>query len=281
VERPAARFLAFALLPAISALCGCYQNQPASGLLDLSNVPDLVAILIPDAFEGDFGVQAKNSSTSLNVLVTNTGPYAASEIRVADGKDLQAPFAFKGGSFPGTGSDCTSDLAPEAACTLVLTYAPVTEGPHAAVLELSYIDGVIVAPMLFPLHGTTAGLLLPWTPGPVDFGNPLAGATVSREVLVSNNGGSALLLKSANFEVPLTDPASPASPYTFVGGAFPGTDGSCTLVTPLAVGQTCRLNLLYSPLAALDYSDYKLNLIYDDGVAEDSSLTITLNGTAQ
>ena len=67
---------------------------------------------------------------------------------------MAAPFAFAGGSFPGTAGDCTATLAAGANCTIVITYSPTLVGADADTIDLNYNDGVSLQSATRDLTGT-------------------------------------------------------------------------------------------------------------------------------
>jgi hypothetical protein len=60
---------------------------------------------------------------------------------VSSGGSLGTGFAWKDGSFPGTGGTCTAMLASAAACTVVVTFTPGTASPIYGQVRVSYSDG--------------------------------------------------------------------------------------------------------------------------------------------
>ena len=73
--------------------------------------------------------------------MSNTGGSPASAIAEST---MAAPFAFKGGSFPGTGGTCTATLNESATCTLVVTFSPTAATSYADTITLDYNDGLAV-----------------------------------------------------------------------------------------------------------------------------------------
>ena len=63
--------------------------------------------------------------------------FSATEV---EGSGLEAPYTFKGGSYPGVGGTCGSTITV-GTCTLVVSYTPTQAGTHNDTLQLSYNDG--------------------------------------------------------------------------------------------------------------------------------------------
>lgn len=243
---------------ALTFLPGCFTAKPESGTLDLTEVPENVAVLLPvPGTSIDFGVRPVASSTDVTWTIANAGPWPATEFEEdPDQPALAAPFSFKGGAFPGTGGTCTTTIEPEATCTIVLTYAPAEAGSFTGSLPLRYVNGVVHAPVPLTLTGSTpASLAL--SDGPLlDFGASAVGVPVDRLLTLTNSGGtSATLLAEAGAD-------ALAAPFGFGGGAFPGTGGSCGAT--LAAGNSCTLALRFAPAGLGPFTDI-LTLEYQDG----------------
>ena len=69
---------------------------------------------------------------------------------------LAAPFAFAGGTYPGTAGTCAGTLAGGASCTLVVDYAPVALGALTDTIDLNYNDGLVLQSATRDVTGTGA-----------------------------------------------------------------------------------------------------------------------------
>ncbi|WP_373999350.1 Calx-beta domain-containing protein [Bdellovibrio bacteriovorus] len=85
----------------------------------------------------DFGPQLKDSVTERSVTLQNSEDAPAENLTLST---LSAPFAFKGGSFPGSGGTCTGTLNGHSSCTLVITYSPTEVNTHAQTLSWNYTN---------------------------------------------------------------------------------------------------------------------------------------------
>ena len=72
--------------------------------------------------------------------ITNVGGGDASSI--ADAGTLATPFQYVGGTFPGTGGTCTATLTAGSNCSIVVEFAPASDGTFNDVIEINYLDGV-------------------------------------------------------------------------------------------------------------------------------------------
>ncbi len=202
----------------------------------------------------DFGTRSIGSSTDQSFTITNTGGVSASAMA---GSGLISPFSFKGGSYPGTGGNCSDSLTPAATCTIVVTYSPVAAGIHNDTIEIQYnnSDGVQLASGDVTGTGANAALLT-ISDGPVyDFGVVASGGFADHTFTVENIGGVTA--------TGVVDAAVLAPPFTFKGGTFPGTGGSCG--SNLNSGAQCTIVVSYSPAATGSHND-TIQLNYNDGV---------------
>ncbi len=113
-------------------------------------------LLISDPIIFDFGTRIINSSIDKTFTISNNGTLASSTM---SGSGLAAPFAFKGGGYPGTNGTCGNTLATSASCTIVVTYTPTTEVGHSDIIVLSYYDGVIDRTSTRQVTGTGAAMM--------------------------------------------------------------------------------------------------------------------------
>lgn len=103
--------------------------------------------------------------------------------------------------------------------------------------------------------------------GSYDFGQLPVGAQQNLIITISNSANSSIA--SSISEIGL------AAPFSFTGGSFPGTGGSCT--PSLATGSTCTISITYTPATYATIND-TLDIQYNNGVALTNS-TATISGT--
>lgn len=98
----------------------------------------------------------------------------------------------------------------------------------------------------------TSGLII--SDGPVyNFGTVNVGNTTTHTFTVTNTGsGTALSMMGSGL----------AAPYDFLGGAYPGTGGTCAVT--LAAAATCTIVVAYSPSMTGVQSD-TITINYNDG----------------
>lgn len=228
-------------------------NQTASRAITGNSVnPALLAINEGPSY--DFGTRASGSNTTKSFLLTNTGGFIATSV---GGAGLATPYAYAGGTFPGTGGDCAATLAVGASCTFVVSYAPMIGGVTTDSIEIGYNDGVTTQTATRDVGGTaTNPAILVVSDGPTyNFGAVPNGASVDKIFTVTNTGDvSAVSISGAGL----------TAPYAYKGGTFPGTGGTCA--ASLNVSDTCTVVLSFSPVALGSFNT-TLVLNYNNGAA--------------
>ncbi|MCB9025374.1 MAG: choice-of-anchor D domain-containing protein [Bdellovibrionaceae bacterium] len=210
-------------------------------------------LIISDGPTFDFGTKAVSTQTDQIFTIDNIGGVDAT---VLTGLPISAPFGFKGGSFPGTGGNCTATLASSNTCTIVITYAPATTGIHNSTIQISYNDGSTAQVATRDVTGTGAtAALLTISDGPLyDYGSQAIGSNTDKTFTVQNTGGLTATV--------MTD-LGIAAPFSFKGGGYPGTGGTCG--ASLASTATCSIVVRYSPTVGGSHSD-AIEISYNDGL---------------
>lgn len=113
-------------------------------------------LTISDGTTYNYGSIVKGYSLTKTFTVTNVGGASASAI---SGAAFSAPYAYLGGTFPGTGGTCGTTLGISGSCTILITFAPTAATNSTATLTLSYSDSVNPATSTRPLTGTGATIL--------------------------------------------------------------------------------------------------------------------------
>ncbi len=88
----------------------------------------------------EYELSSQNIDSSVDIVLTlyNTGDVAADKIKAYS---LSSPLAYAGGSYPGSGGTCTSKIAGQASCTIVIAFTPNKMGKNSATLQLGYYNG--------------------------------------------------------------------------------------------------------------------------------------------
>lgn len=142
----------------LCALTGCLFKKSTSTVSSPAPAKltaEFSSTTVSEAAPADFSTVESGSSATLSITIKNTGESAATDISASG---LEAPFAFTGGSFPGTDGTCTNELAAGATCTLSVTYSPsVTVYTTASAndqLIVSYDNGSADTQLTIDMKGT-------------------------------------------------------------------------------------------------------------------------------
>ncbi len=213
-----------------------HNATPASSTLGLSGTGVAVVVTAPVAQVGpaslSFGSATVGTAASpaQTVTVSNTGtaPLVLSGISTAS-----TEFAVSGGTCSASGS-----IAPNANCTINLTFTPSAAGARSATLTVSH--NATPASSAVALSGTGVAVVVT-TPGvtvapaTLSFGTSTIGtATGSQNVTVTSTGSAALNLSAI----------STGSSEFVVSG------GTCTASSSLPPSTNCAISITFTPSAA-------------------------------
>ena len=144
---------------------------------------------------------------------------------------------------------------------MVLTFSPTATGAQSSLVTVNYNDGVTTQAVTDNLVGTgTTPANLTLNLGPTfDYGTLANGATLDQSFTVTNSGG---VTSSA------MNGSGLAAPFTFKGGTYPGTGGTCGAT--LAAAGTCTVVATFAPTASGSYSGI-VTIGYNDGAVVQSA----------
>ncbi|MBS1961169.1 MAG: choice-of-anchor D domain-containing protein [Bdellovibrionales bacterium] len=215
-------------------------------------------ISISDGATYDYGSKSVGSTTSHTFTLTNSAGSTATSLA---GVALTAPFAYKGGAFPGTGGNCTTSLAGNSACTVVVDFSPTGVGGFSETFSVTYNGGIGSQSADRSVTGTGGSVAnLTISDGPTyNYGSVVKGYTVTKTFTVSNVGGATASSVSG---------AALSAPFSYLGGSFPGTGGTCGAT--IGVGGTCTVLVKFAPTATGAASG-TLTVNYNDSVSATSS----------
>ena len=202
------------------------------------------------------------TSTAQTVTLTNTLPsatltFTSSSITLT-GTDA-ADFALT--STPTSCGTTVTSVAPEATCTISVTFTPVASGTRTA--SVSIADGGGGSPQTVLLTGTAAGSTAPavtLSPTSLTFASLAVGSTsAAQSVTLTNSGTAALSITS----VSITGTNS---------GDFAQTN---TCGTSVAAGANCSISVTFTPAA----SGTRTASVSISDNATGSPQTVSLTGT--
>jgi murein DD-endopeptidase MepM/ murein hydrolase activator NlpD len=111
-----------------------FANYPDSAVLTSTN--RLNALTISDAPSFGFGVRHINTNTIKSFTIHNYASTAIGQLSATVGT---GPFAFAGGTYPGSGGNCGSSLAANAMCIVIVNFNPTATGVFTGNLEITQI----------------------------------------------------------------------------------------------------------------------------------------------
>lgn len=153
-----------------------------------------------------FGTIATSTPTDKTFGITNTGSAAASNMSGAAFSN--AAYTFKGGSYPGTGGTCGTQLSPLGSCSVVVTANSASIGTIADTLTINFrnpASGNLTSTRAVTTTFANTAVQLVWSGAPNNIrinecvaltlqrqdsaGNPvITGSTTTISTLLFNNG---------------------------------------------------------------------------------------------
>nr|MBA2405466.1 choice-of-anchor D domain-containing protein [Bdellovibrionales bacterium] len=212
----------------------------------------------------DFGKIIQSQSSSKIITVNHSGPVPATDLSL---NALLTPYSYKGGTYPGTGGNC-SDTLNSGNCTIVIDFAPTTTGIKNHTFSLSYNNGTTLRTINALLTGESLAqaIISISETNPYNFGTSNLSASIDKTFTLFNSGSVSGTSMAGSFDTAV---------FSFKGGNFPGTGGTCTVT--LAAGASCNIVLNFKPTQAITYNSI-FTLSYHDGLRTQSELK-TLIGT--
>lgn len=194
-------------------------------------------------------------------VLTNTSSVGSADATVITITSPASPYTYT--------SDCGSTLSPLQTCNIEVQFNPTGSTPSNDTLTINYNDGTTSQNVSINLTGTgRTPALLAMTTLPLTFPNTTIGSNSQLTVTLTNTGETA-----ANI-TPHGGTFS-SSVFSFLGGAYPGTGGTCGTALS-AGGGTCVLKLNFNPLSGGPAST-ALTIEYNNGVTG-TDVTATMSG---
>jgi hypothetical protein len=218
--------------------------------------PLQAVIKVAQADPVNFGTLALGMKRTRLVNIINQGTEVASQLSA---RVQPAPFQFVGGSYPGQGGDCGETLQTQESCHLAIEFFPLQAQTFAGSLRIDFFNGRSIQQTRVEIVGTGSQALgsLAISHGPVyDFGLVEVGQSRSHLFELTNGGGGRVTSIAGHLI---------NEPFSYTGGQFPGLGGTC--VDALAPGQSCLIELSFTPLEEGNFND-RLGVSFYDGVNE-------------
>ncbi len=224
-------------------------------------------LLFADEGAVDFGAKLIGTTSQRTLVVKYAGIHPASGISASA---LNGSFAFKGGSYPGQGGTCGTEIAAD--CTLVVEFSPASSGAQQQTLKLDYNNGAFAADAQIALTGigmtlpTPARLTIePATPGGQEFGTHLVGSPSTQIFIVKNSGTNPANNVAATFG---------GANFKWADGSYPGTFGTCGNI----ITSECRIAVSFTPAAAGKVQD-QIRFTYSDDSGQEKQTALAISGT--
>ncbi len=173
-----------------------------------------------------------------------------------------------GGGYPGTSGDCDGDLVPAETCTIATQFVPLTNVTLTDTVTLNYNNGINAESNTQALTGlgrNPANLAISGA-GTFDYTSHVLTVATTQTFTVTNSGDVSTNTLAVT---------ALGAPFTFLGGAYPGTSGTCG--DPILVG-TCTIRVTFTPTAAVLSAD-TIPLTYHNGVVAGQTATRPIQGT--
>jgi hypothetical protein len=202
--------------------------------------------------------------TSLTFAAQAVGSFSVAQqatLQNTGGGTLKIASIGRSGDFY-EGHNCPMTLAPNASCTLRVTFAPTSAGTRSGTVTIT--DNAPGSPHKLSLTGTGSGtgsIILRLSPGSLSFGSVAVGATSSPQTVKLTNTSTV----AASFLSPFGFATSGTNWSDFHKNPYCGTS--------LAPGKTCTVSVFFKPLAKGMRTGF---LLVRQGAA---SVQIPLSGT--
>lgn len=215
-------------------------NRPGMMVASLSGFGFTPAVLsFTSSSPTDFGNTAIGNVSEKTVTLLHVSGQCPGFLQ-PDLTSLPAPFRFKGGTFPGTGGTCAYGRGTSVAesCTMVLELALGANdiGQKSAALVLGYNSCTGIRTISQTLAGQ--GIVrLTLNPAPtIDFGLIEQSQPKDQTVTITN---------PAAVSVDAVKGTGLTPPFSFKGGSWPGTGGTCS--NQLGPNQSCTAVITFAP----------------------------------
>lgn len=222
------------------------------------------------------------ASTTAIIRIDNLGSTDATSVSF-DASGFDVNFDYTGAAFPGTGGTCSTIITQNSFCTIEIEFTPLSIGPYSASLNINFNIGATPYTTTIPLSGdaidsTTAGttyLSIVENTSDTDASANLklsnlygSGTAYTQTVYLKNVGSYSTLLSAFPTEIPYTNglyinPTYGSIDYT--GSLFPGTGGTCDLITFLTPGDSCsiQVDVTYSMTGSSDGTEGAYTLYFE------------------
>ena len=238
-------------------------NSTTSVTRTISGTGQTVASLsISDPTTFNFNDVTVGASSEKTFTVTNSGESTATSL--AGSAFSGGHYTFLGGSYPGTGGSCSTTLSgASSTCTVVVKFAPLSNGTKTDTVTLSYFTGAAPTTATRPVTGTgknPASLSFSGM-GTHDFLSLVVGSSIDATFTITNGGETTATLMT----------------YTLTTGIHYSLPAGSNCAGSLNAGATCDLVVRFAPGSA-GVKDDRVTISYNNG-ANSTTSTKDVTGT--
>ncbi len=137
--------------------------------VNLSGVAIPPADVLLSLSEDHLGDVYVGQSKDLEMTLQNNGGFRATDLAI---EEINLPFKIKGGTYPGDGGDCGTELAPGASCKILVEFAPSSVGEYNTAFALSLNSGIEDRNLQQNFRGSGVALPVPIISGLTDDMSP-------------------------------------------------------------------------------------------------------------
>ncbi len=236
--------------------------------INLTGIGFLASLTIQEAPSFTFTDTESGTTNTMLFTLQNNGTGTASNLATMA---LGGPFSLNGGTFPGLNGTCQNSLEAGVNCSIEVAFSPTTAGDYSDTLTVSYYDGTTSQQTPIDISGTSfaAGAAhLTLSEGPTfQFADTSVGSS-STHLLTLTNSGSANATSLAGSNL--------ISPFSYTGGLFPGTGGTCP--NNLNAGASCTVEIQFAPLIPNTYQTTLTFSFKSGGITYSSDLVLSGQG---
>jgi hypothetical protein len=212
------------------------------------------AILSASPSTFDFENRSTDTSYDQVITLTNVG-----------NQDAYSFSNFSSGNLALLNYSC-SRIPKNGSCQIIARFTPTSDQTYETTASFTFYNSYNFITRPISLKGT--GLktaILAFNPSSIDYGEVIRTQSETREIFIVNSGQT----KATGMT-----PTTLNSPFSFLGGAYPGTGGTCG--DELDPG-TCKIVVTFSPTET-GLKTTELGLSYNNGNVSRNILPLSLKG---
>jgi alpha-tubulin suppressor-like RCC1 family protein len=216
------------------------------------------AVLTASPASQVFASTPLNYTRALMFSVTNSSS-SQSSANLSSLSSISSPFTYAGGTCFGVNGNSPMKLAPNASCTVIVSFEPAAANTFNQSISLAYNDGAQAQVLSLGTSGTgtSAAVLVLEQGTSYNFGSVVEEKTATAQISVQYYGANTASVQSMQV----------SAPFTITGG-------TCTN----SITQSCTIGVSFTPTAAASSSS-ALTVTYADGTGATQTASVTLSGT--